>query len=182
MRLWFRSFPFVVAAGFLVIAAIPGGTQSAKPVKEIKVKLNDSKGEPAGTAVLKQKKDGVQVKVSLENMPPGEHGVHIHQNAVCEGPDFKTAGGHFNPDSKQHGFQNPAGHHAGDTPSNIVVGDDHRGSATWTMTAVTLQPGASNSLLSNSGTSLIVHAHADDMKTDPSGNSGNRIACGLIQQ
>ena len=182
MHVRLRWFGFLAAAGVLAAMTGQGGTQSGKPVKEIKVKLINSKGEPAGTAVLKQKKNGVEVKVALENIPFGEHGVHIHQNAVCEGPDFKTAGGHFNPDSKQHGFENPAGHHAGDTPSNVSVGEDHRGSMRWVLTAVTLQPGTPNSLLSGSGTALIVHEKADDMKTDPSGGSGNRIACGVIQQ
>ena len=168
----------VLAAG----AAFAAAQDAAKPVKEVKVKLTTSKGEPAGTATLKQKRDGVEVKVSLENIPFGEHGVHIHQNAVCEAPDFKSAGGHLNPDGKQHGFQNPAGHHAGDTPSNVSVGEDHRGSASWTLTAVTLQPGAPNSLLANGGTSILVHEKAGDMKTDPSGSSGNRIACGVIKQ
>ena len=173
----------VVGGMALALGTVTGvAAQDAKPVKEIKVKLMTSKVEPAGTAVLKQKKDGVLVKVSLENIPFGEHGVHIHQHAVCEAPDFKTAGGHFNPDGKQHGFQNPDGHHAGDTPSNVSVGEDHRGTASWTLPSVTLQPGAPNSLLSQGGTSLMVHEHADDMKTDPSGNSGNRIACGVIQQ
>ena len=156
--------------------------QTPGPVKTIKVNLANSKGEAMGTAVLKQKKDGVQLKVSLVDTPFGEHGVHIHQNAVCEAPDFKTAGGHFNPDGKQHGFQNPMGHHLGDTPSNISVGEDHKGSATWTLTGVTLQPGTPNSLLSNGGTAIIVHEKADDMKTDPSGGSGNRIGCGVIKQ
>lgn len=170
------------AAALFLLAAAKLPAQNPAPVKEIKVSLITSKGEPAGTAVLKQKKTGVEVKVSLENIPFGDHGVHIHQNAVCEAPDFKTAGSHFNPDGKQHGFQNMAGHHAGDTPSNVNVGEDHRGSATWLLNAVTLQPGTPNSLLTNGGTSLIVHEHADDMKTDPSGNSGNRIACGTIKQ
>lgn len=151
-------------------------------MKEIKTTLTNSAGQPAGTAVFKQVKKGVEVKVSLQNIPFGDHGVHIHQNAVCEGPDFKTAGGHFNPDAKQHGFQNPMGHHAGDTPTNISVGEDHTGSAKWLLTAVTLQPGVPNSLLSNGGTAIIVHEKADDMKTDPSGGSGNRIACGVIKQ
>ena len=171
-----------MACSFLLIAVAGTQAQVAKPVKQIKVPLVNGDGQPAGTAMLKQKKNGVEVKVSLINMPIGDHGVHIHQNAVCEGPDFKSAGGHFNPDGKQHGFQNPMGHHAGDTPSNLSVGEDHMGSATWTLTALTLQPGAANSLLSNGGTSIIVHAHADDMKTDPSGASGNRIACGVIKQ
>ena len=171
-----------MAIGVLGLASAGMRAQDAKPVKEIKVNLTSSQGQPAGTAVFKQKKGGVQLKVSLMNVPFGEHGVHIHQNAVCETPDFKTAGGHFNPDGKQHGFENPNGHHAGDTPGNVSVGEDHMGSATWILTAVTLQPGAPNSLLSNGGTSVVVHEHADDMKTDPSGNSGNRIACGVIKQ
>lgn len=170
-----------VVAGLALSAGIAAGAQDAKPVKETKVALLTSAGQPAGTAVLKQKKDGVQIKLTVENLPFGEHGVHIHQNPVCEAPDFKTAGGHFNPDAKQHGFANPMGHHAGDTPTNLSVGEDHRGSATWTLTAVTLQPGAPNSLLSNGGTSIMVHEKADDMKTDPSGASGNRIACGVIK-
>lgn len=156
--------------------------QSSGTVKTVKVSLANAQGQPMGTAVLKQKKDGVQVKLSLIDTPFGEHGVHIHQNPVCEGPDFKSAGGHFNPEGKQHGFQNPMGHHLGDTPSNISVGEDHKGSADWMMTGVTLQPGAPNSLLSNGGTAIIVHEKADDMKTDPSGGSGNRIGCGVIKQ
>lgn len=170
-----------VAAAILPFTGASSPAQNA-PVKEIKIKLTTSKGESAGTAVLKQKKAGVELKVSLENIPFGEHGVHIHQNPVCEAPDFKSAGGHFNPEGKQHGFENTAGHHAGDTPSNVTVGEDHHGSATWLLTAVTLQPGAPNSLLTNGGTSVIVHEKGDDMKTDPSGNSGNRIACGVIKQ
>ena len=171
-----------LTTGIFAVACAVAPAQDAQPVKEIKVSLINSQGQPAGKAVLKQKKNGVEVKISVENIPFGEHGVHIHQNPVCEAPDFKTAGGHFNPEAKQHGFQNPMGHHAGDTPSNLTVGEDHRGSATWTLTDVTLQPGAPNSLLSNGGTSLMVHEKADDMKTDPSGNSGNRIACGVIKQ
>lgn len=168
-------------AGLMVAGGALAPAQEARPVKEIKVPLIGSQGQPVGKAVLKQKKNGVEAKISVENMPFGEHGVHIHQNPVCEAPDFKSAGPHFNPESKQHGFQNPMGHHAGDTPTNLSVGEDHRGSATWMLTGITLQPGSPNSLLSNGGTSIVVHAKADDMKTDPSGDSGNRIACGAIQ-
>ena len=157
-------------------------TPAGKSIKEIRTTLTNSAGQPAGTALFQQKKKGVEVKINLENMPFGEHGVHIHQNAVCEGPDFKSAGGHFNPDGKQHGYQNPMGHHNGDLPGNISIGEDHHRSAKFLLTNVTLQPGAPNSLLSNGGTALIVHEKADDMKTDPSGASGNRIACGVIKQ
>ena len=178
---WTKSCGWL-ACGVMAIAGAATRAQDAKPVKEIEVSLTNLQGQPAGTAVLKQKKDGVEIKLSLINTPGGPHGVHIHQSAVCEAPDFKSAGGHFNPDGKQHGFQNPMGHHAGDTPSNITVGDDLIGTATWTLTTVSLQPGAPNSLLSNGGTSIIVHEKADDMKTDPSGASGARIACGVIKQ
>ena len=177
---WTKSCGYLACGLFAVVGATARG-QDAKPVKEINTTLTNSQGQPAGTAIFKQEKGGVQVKISLENIPFGDHGVHIHQNAVCEGPDFKSAGGHFNPDGKQHGFQNPMGHHAGDTPTNVSVGEDHTGSVKWLLTAVTLKPGLPNSLLSNGGTSIIVHEHADDMKTDPSGNSGNRIACGVIK-
>ena len=174
-----KIYGWLLSAGLLAVSA---AAQNPQPVKQIKVKLTTSQGQPAGTAVFKQEKDGVRVKVSLENIPFGEHGVHIHQNPSCDPPDFKSAGAHFNPTGKQHGFQNPMGHHAGDTPTNVSVGEDHMGSASWLLTDVTLEPGAPNSLLSNGGTSIVVHEHADDMKTDPSGNSGNRIACGVIRQ
>ncbi len=179
-----RWWMMAVLAPFVGVAAVgvAATAQDAKPVKTIKVDLVNREGQPAGKAVFVQKKNGVEVKVSLQNTSFGDHGVHIHQNPSCEGPDFKSAGGHFNPDGKQHGFQNAMGHHAGDTPANLSVGEDHKGMAKYMLTAVTLQPGAPNSLLSNGGTSLIVHEHADDMKTDPSGNSGNRIACGVIKQ
>ena len=173
---------FNLSLGLACVAGATAGAQSTKPVKEIKTTLINSQGQPAGTAVFKQVKNGIEVKLSVQNIPFGEHGVHIHQNPLCEVPDFKSAGGHFNPDGKQHGFQNPMGHHAGDLPTNISVGEDHTGRAKWVVIALTLQPGLPNSLLSNGGTSIMVHEKADDMRTDPSGASGNRIACGVIKQ
>jgi superoxide dismutase, Cu-Zn family len=156
------------------------GAQTAP--KEVKVALSNSHGQPAGTVVFKQVKKGVKMAIHLENIPFGDHGVHIHQNAVCDAPDFKGAGGHFNPDGKQHGFQNPMGHHNGDLPANVSVGEDHKGEASFVLTTVSLDPSVPNSLFANGGTSVVVHEHADDEKTDPSGNSGNRIACGVIKQ
>lgn len=154
----------------------------AQGPKEVKVKLSTSKGEDGGTVTFKAVKGGVRMKIDLKNVGFGPHGVHIHQNAVCDGPDFKGAGGHFNPDGKKHGFDNPDGHHAGDTPKNVDVGEDHTGSATFTLNGVSMDPAAPNSIFANGGTSVVVHEHADDMKTDPSGNSGNRIACAVIKQ
>ncbi|HJZ79992.1 MAG TPA: superoxide dismutase family protein, partial [Pyrinomonadaceae bacterium] len=104
--------------------------------------------------------------------------MHFHQNAKCEGPDFKSAGPHFNPDNKKHGMDNPEGHHAGDM-ANFTV--DAKGNAKFSATDKEANLGSdSHSLFSNGGTALVIHAKADDMKTDPSGNSGDRIACGVI--
>ena len=153
-----------------------------KTMKELKVTFISHDGQPAGTGSLKpDKTGGVRVKVDLLNLPVGPHGIHLHQTAECTGPDFKTAGGHFNPTGKQHGFDNPAGHHAGDVNLNIEVGENHAGSASFVLKDVTWKPDAPNSIFANGGTSLVVHEKGDDMKTDPSGASGNRIACAVIK-
>jgi Cu-Zn family superoxide dismutase len=143
------------------------------------VPIKTSTGDDAGTASFRESKDGMHlnITVSLKGLPPGDHAVHIHQNPVCDAPDFKGAGGHFNPDAKQHGTMNPMGHHAGDLPQNITVGEDHTGTATFRVDYLALAPGAPTSVL---GHAIMVHEKADDMKTDPTGNAGNRIACGVI--
>jgi Cu-Zn family superoxide dismutase len=158
------------------------GAQAQAAPKQIKVPLKTSTGQDAGVVIFKTVKTGVKVKIELKNLPFGPHGVHIHQNAVCDAPDFKGAGGHFNPDGKKHGYMNDMGHHNGDMPGNVNVGEDHTGEATFVLTSISLDPTAPNSLFLNGGTSVVVHEKADDEKTDPSGASGNRIACGVIKQ
>ena len=147
---------------------------------KVTVKLTTADGKDAGTATLEQKKDEVAFKLDLKNLPPGQHGIHIHQTAKCDPPDFKTAGGHFNPSMKKHGIKNPEGPHAGDVPMNLTVDAKGTDKVSFVMKSVSLDPAAPDSLLANGGTSIVIHADADDMMTDPSGKSGARIACGVI--
>ena len=137
--------------------------------------------QDAGTASFEEEPSGkLKITLNLKNLPPGPHGIHVHKVPACDLPDFKTAGPHFNPDSKQHGFDNPMGHHAGDMPKNLTPDDNHEVHVSFSVDYLSLGTGQPNDILANGGTSLILHAGADDMKTDPSGNSGGRIACGII--
>lgn len=140
----------------------------------------NAQGQKVGTAHIVAEKKGLKIEVQVSQLPPGTHGIHVHAVGKCEGPDFKTAGGHLNPDSKQHGKDNPAGPHAGDL-LNIEVKADGTAKATLLDTMVTLGDGP-NSLFHEGGTAIVIHEKADDYKTDPAGNSGARIACGVIQK
>lgn len=143
---------------------------------KVKIDLNDAKGKKVGTAELTSDPKGVKIALEIAGLEPGDHAIHVHETAKCDGPDFKSAGGHFNPEHKQHGKDNPQGPHAGDMPNFTV---DKMGKAKTTVIApnVTLDTGAHGIL---NGTALVVHAKADDMKTDPAGAAGDRIACGVI--
>lgn len=165
------TLPSVATFVALMVLAIPAAAKT-------KVEIKDMQGKAVGTITVSQHGAGVSLQLHLHDLPPGEHAIHFHQNPKCDPPDFKSAGPHFNPTGKKHGFDNPEGHHAGDMP-NFIVGATGKADTKVEDKDVTLGDGQ-NSLFSNGGTAIVIHAKADDMKTDPSGNSGDRIACGVV--
>src|ERR1700759_5076203 len=148
--------------------------------KGVEVDFKTSQGQDAGTALPTPDGGGVKVKLNLMNLPEGEHAIHVHLNAKCDAPDFKSAGPHFNPDKKEHGSKNPKGPHAGDMPMNLQVMADGTAHVTFVTQSISLKKDAPNSVFANGGTAFIIHEKADDMMTDPTGNAGDRIACGTI--
>ena len=143
-------------------------------------RLLDAQGKQVGTARITPAEGGVRIEAQVSDLPPGKHAFHIHATGKCEGPDFKSAGPHFNPTQRKHGHENPEGPHAGDLP-DIDVGQDGKADVSVVAKGVSLSSGK-GSLFGESGTALVVHAKPDDGKTDPAGNAGDRIACGVIER
>jgi len=174
-----RFFSAAVALPLLMAAcgAMAGADRARKTAT---ADIKDGKGQNVGVAKFQATQSGVVMSVKVMNLSPGVHAIHIHEAGKCDAPDFKTAGGHFNPASRKHGMQNPEGHHAGDLP-NLTVDSKGKGTFKTTDQDVTLAGDGPTSLFRAGGTSVVIHEKADDMKTDPAGNAGARIACGVIQ-
>lgn len=140
--------------------------------------IRNATNQSVGTATFTEAPRGIRIVVRAQGLPPGPHGLHIHEVGKCEAPTFASAGGHFNPEKKQHGTLNPAGPHAGDLP-NITIGPDGSGWLETTASGMTLR-GGPLSLFDADGSAVVIHAAPDDYRTDPTGGSGDRIACGAI--
>jgi Cu-Zn family superoxide dismutase len=169
----------VMQWGMTAIAvAVVAGAATVGAQAPVKVELKDGQGVSIGTATLSPVMGAVQIQLDLKGLKPGPHGLHVHAVGKCEGPGFTTAGGHLNPANKKHGLLSPEGPHAGDMENFTVAAD---GTAKGMVMAKGLAFGSeANSVFANGATALVVHAGPDDGKTDPSGGSGDRIACGVI--
>lgn len=174
----------IVAGGLALAACAHGGgtslgrTRDAPPAVSATTQLLGPNGELRGTASLDQQAAATAVHVRLDGLPAGTYAVHLHAVGKCDGPKFTSAGPHFNPTMTQHGKDNPLGPHLGDLP-NVVVDAKGHGAIDATVAGLQLAGGTAP-LLDADGAAVVVHAHADDYRTDPSGNSGDRIACGIL--
>ena len=171
--------PIAVAAGACASAPSPLNRVAAAYAT-----IANAAGEQKGTAEIWQDMDKiVHVEVQLTGMPPGAHGIHFHMTGQCDGSSstpFATAGSHFNPLGRQHGLDNPAGPHAGDAP-NFTANADGTAPDSFTTDRVSLKEG-STSLFDDDGSAIVIHAAADDQTSQPAGNSGARIACGVVKR
>jgi len=173
-----RRFDSTVILPALAFVASCSMLHKTKPVAEARVA--NASGASLGVLQFIPTSAGVRIKGELKSLPAGTHGIHIHTVGKCDAPAFTTAGGHFNPASTKHGLKNPAGPHAGDM-ENITAESDGEADVDLTTTRITLDAAAGTGIFDTDGAAIVVHATTDDQTTDPSGNSGARIACGVIQ-
>ena len=175
MRSRILSFPLLVLALGVSLTARSAPTSAHAD-------LVNAQGAKVGSATITATAKGVKIAVTASDLTPGEHGIHVHNVGKCEAPAFTSAGGHFNPTNAHHGIHNAQDPHphVGDLP-NLVVNANGKAKANLLLVGATLDDGP-NSLFHEGGTALVIHAKADDLASDPSGNSGDRIACGVIEK
>jgi superoxide dismutase, Cu-Zn family len=171
---------FLVGSGLVaLVLAVGSGSVTAQGATTATAQVHDATGRQLGTATFTPAADGVAITASFQGITaPGQHGIHVHTTGACDPPDFMTAGEHFNPTNKQHGLDNPLGAHVGDLP-NLDVAADGSARFSGVLHGATLGSGDA-SLLKSGGTALVIHQGMDDEMTDPAGNSGARIACGIV--
>lgn len=171
MRAWFGVFGF--AAVLMAAAIVPSQAQTAKAT------LQSADGKDAGSVTLTQTPSGVLLSLSVKGLPAGEHAFHVHAVGKCETP-FTSAGGHFNPGNKKHGIMVAEGAHAGDMP-NLHIPASGELTVEVHNSMITLEKDKPNSVFDADGSAVVIHAGKDDYKTDPTGDAGGRIACGVVQ-
>ena len=169
----------MIARALFATAALLSSSVTAVSANSAKALLKNAEGADVGRVELTQVDDGVLLRAALKGLPPGDHAFHVHAAGKCE-PPFTSAGGHFNPGNKKHGMMAADGHHAGDMP-NLVVPASGELKLEVVNTAITLDKDKPNSVLKPDGTAFVIHAAPDDYKTDPTGDAGGRIACGVIE-
>jgi superoxide dismutase, Cu-Zn family len=170
-----RSLNVLALVGALSLLSC---TANAAEQDRARAEIKNAQGKSVGTASLRETKDGLLIIVKAKGLPEGLHAVHIHSVGKCEGPAFTSAGPHFNPMNKKHGLENPAGPHAGDLP-DMYVEKNGAGRYEVLIDSITLGSGET-SIFDADGSAIVIHVTADDNVTDPTGNSGDRIACGVI--
>lgn len=183
-----KRIKMCVAAGAasLIVAACAGQRNEEGPLDAVPLgpsaaaaELADASGRVVARATAEEAGEGVRIRIEADGMPAGAYGAHVHTTGRCDAPTFAGAGPHWNPGARQHGKDNAAGMHKGDLP-NLLVGTDGRGSFEYTVLGAAIGGGAS-AMLDGDGAAVVLHQRADDYRTDPSGNSGDRIACGVLR-
>ncbi|WP_019052622.1 superoxide dismutase family protein [Sphingobium xenophagum] len=173
----FAPILFALPLAFAFSACATTATPAVAPMAGTKLMAAD--GSARGTASVTEAADGLHVLVKAQGLTPGIHAVHVHMTGACTAPDFTSAGGHWNPTGRQHGMDNPAGKHMGDMP-NMTVGTDGTGAIEYVIADGTISSGAMP-LLDADGAAVVIHAKADDNVSDPAGNAGGRVACGVLK-
>jgi Cu-Zn family superoxide dismutase len=188
MKYLIFALPALFAAGHALAGETPAPLRLAQAARQAPAAtpgatadLKTADGKDVGKVTLTQTQAGVRLQLALNGLAPGEHAFHVHAVGKCEPPGFTSAGPHFNPGQKKHGKENPEGHHDGDM-DNVTVPANGKLDLTVVNKEITLEKGKPNSVFQDGGTALVVHAKQDDYKTDPAGNAGDRVACGVIAE